>query len=533
MKTSTKKGVEPMMTTRKLRGRLAGLTAGFLIATAVVLLSPEVPAGATTPVSSVFAGGGANPPGMMPQSATGISLNSPSGLAVDSSGNVYIADTSNNRLEKVTPQGQLVVFAGGGTNAPSTTAQDATTVSITSPTGVAVDSADNVYVIDNGSLVEKVTPAGQLSVVVGGGTDPWWAHGPVTQMGLSIGSIAVDGPGNIYVNMGFILDIAIDGSSPPVAGGGSDPLSTDWHGGLSTNIGGVTSMAADGSGNIYFSSGNSIVKESSGQVAIIAGTGANAPSTTPQTAVSVALSSPSGLTVDGSGTVYFVSAGNIGKITTDGQLSLVAAGVSSTSPAGLAVDAAGNIFTLSAGNTVSKIPAPRTPQATLSISNSSRLGEVGTSITLTTTGGSGTIAPTFAVTGDSCSLDGSSLSASKRTTCSVVATNPANGIYQDATSTSVIFQFVRQGAPSAPRSLTATTSGKTITITWSAPASAGGSAIVSYRVHIVGGESRLVDASATSYVFRGLSRSAHYEIGVAAVNSDGKGPWVIRRNVRG
>ena len=171
-------------------------------------------------------------------------------------------------------------------------------------------------------------------------------------------------------------------------------------------------------------------------------------------------------------------------------------------------------------------------QATLSISNASRTGVVGTAITLRVTGGSGTIAPSFTVTGDGCSLDGALVSASKRTACSVIATNPANGIYA-AASASQDFQFALPGTPSIVRSLIATTSGKTITVTWATPAKSGSSDIVSYRVRIVGGQARLLSSSVHQYVFKRLNRSAYYEINVAAINSDGKGPWAVRTNVRG
>ena len=83
----------------------------------------------------------------------------------------------------------------------------------------------------------------------------------------------------------------------------------------------------------------------------------------------------------------------------------------------------------------------RSPQQPLTISNSPRIGAVGTSISLSTSGGSGTIAPTFAVTGAGCSISGAQLSATLVTTCAVTATNPANGNYLVAHSTPVSFHF--------------------------------------------------------------------------------------------
>jgi len=75
---------------------------------------------------------------------------------VDSSGNVYIADTSNYRIEKVTSGGTLSIFAGTGTIG-TPTAGPATSSNLSSPRGVAVDSSGNVYIADYGNnRIEKV-----------------------------------------------------------------------------------------------------------------------------------------------------------------------------------------------------------------------------------------------------------------------------------------------------------------------------------------------------------------------------------------
>ncbi|MEI7623684.1 MAG: hypothetical protein WCJ88_09025, partial [Actinomycetes bacterium] len=84
-------------------------------------------------------------------------LSRPGSSAVDAQGNVYIADTGNNVIVKVTPSGVLSVIAGGGATPPSTSAT-ATTVQLSSPSGVAVDALGNVYIADTGNnLIEKVT----------------------------------------------------------------------------------------------------------------------------------------------------------------------------------------------------------------------------------------------------------------------------------------------------------------------------------------------------------------------------------------
>ena len=106
------------------------------------------------------------------QPATSVALNDPFGVAVDKSGNVYIADTFHSLVEEVTPSGNLTVIAGGGTHAPSTIAQTATSVKLSSSVGgVYVDKSGNVYIGDTGNrLVEEVS-GGMLTVIAGGGTN--------------------------------------------------------------------------------------------------------------------------------------------------------------------------------------------------------------------------------------------------------------------------------------------------------------------------------------------------------------------------
>src|SRR5579872_5621227 len=106
-------------------------------------------------------------------------------VAVDGQGNVYVADPNNNAVEKVTPAGTLSVFAGRGATAPTgcTTLSPcpAAQVALFGPDGVAVDGSGNVYIADFADhLVEKVTPSGSLSVFAGTGTSGAPTPGPAT-----------------------------------------------------------------------------------------------------------------------------------------------------------------------------------------------------------------------------------------------------------------------------------------------------------------------------------------------------------------
>jgi sugar lactone lactonase YvrE len=109
--------------------------------------------------------------------ATNARLNSPDGITVDSAGNVYIADSANQRIRKVTASGTITTLAGNGTMGYSGDGSAATNANLSLPLGVAVDSRGTLYVSDTGNnRVRKVTP--------GGSSRPWRAMGcqatPVT-----------------------------------------------------------------------------------------------------------------------------------------------------------------------------------------------------------------------------------------------------------------------------------------------------------------------------------------------------------------
>ena len=110
----------------------------------------------------------------------------PSGVAVDSRGNVYVADSANNRIRKITPTGVVSTFAGTGTAGFAEGA--ANTAQFNHPAGVAVDSSGYVYVADYANnRIRKITPAGVVSTLVS-----------TAQLNYPTG-VAVDSSGNVYV----------------------------------------------------------------------------------------------------------------------------------------------------------------------------------------------------------------------------------------------------------------------------------------------------------------------------------------------
>ena len=177
---------------------------------------------------SIIAGnsGGSGRP--TPGSATASSLGEPWGIAVDAAGDVYIADYSNQVIEEVTPSGTLSIFAGTGT-AGAPTPGPATASDLNYPTGLAIDSQGNLYVADSvNSMIEKITPSGTLSIVAGNGTAAAPVPGPASSSPLDNPfGVAVDAAGDIYISdtsnneieevtpAGTLSIIAGDGSAGP------------------------------------------------------------------------------------------------------------------------------------------------------------------------------------------------------------------------------------------------------------------------------------------------------------------------------
>ena len=169
------------------------------------------------------------------------SLNLPYGVAVDASGNTYIADYENNRIRLVTKStGIITTVAGGDTQGNSGDGGLATSASVYVPSGVAVDASGNIFIADTGNnrirLVMKST--GIITTVAGDGTDGYKGDGGLaTSASLSDPrSIAVDASGNIYIadanNNRIRLVTKSTGIITTVAGDGTTNYNGD--GGLAT-----------------------------------------------------------------------------------------------------------------------------------------------------------------------------------------------------------------------------------------------------------------------------------------------------------
>ena len=219
---------------------------------------------ATTGQIWIVAGGGTATPSTTAQAATNVALSAVNSLATDKAGNVYISDFFNNLIEKVTPAGQIVVFAGGGSTPVSTTPQAATSAQLNGPTGMVMDASGNFYLSDqNIGVVEKITAAGQIASFAGGGaTEPSTTPQPALNAEISNpAGLAVDGAGDLYIadfSNQLVERVNLAGQLVVVAGGGQTVPNSVAESSINAQLGPIEGVEVDGAGNLYIADGLNI-----------------------------------------------------------------------------------------------------------------------------------------------------------------------------------------------------------------------------------------------------------------------------------
>jgi uncharacterized protein (TIGR03437 family) len=251
--------------------------------------------------------------------ATNASLKSPHGAAFDSAGNLYIADTGNNRIRVVSQDGIIATFAGTdqGSNAEHIPAKQAT---LTTPTSVLVDSQNNVYIDDEGSRrIRRVTPDQLIATYLGNGTNtPFQNNQPAISTSLlDPAGMALDSSGALYVadflaNRVLKVDpqtfLAMNIAGTGVAGDASENSQANTS--PLRNPGGV---AVDAAHNVYVSdTGNFKVRKiaSSGIIATFAGNGQTGFSGDSGLASAASLNAAFGLAIDSKSNVFIADRDN-------------------------------------------------------------------------------------------------------------------------------------------------------------------------------------------------------------------------------
>jgi sugar lactone lactonase YvrE len=287
-----------------------------------------------------------------PGVATSSDLSFPNGVALDSSGNLYIADSGNSQVYKVTPSGTLSIVAGtGATGAP--TPGPAVSSALNGPADVKVDSAGDLYIADfNGNYVEKVNASGTLSVVAGTGTAAMETPGPATSSALSgPDAVAVDPAGNLYIGdsgNNVVEKVTPAGTLSVVAGDGTGGLSTAGPA-TSRHLDYPAGVAVDAAGDLYITNngGAQVVEVAAGQLSVIAGNGVNGPSSYGGPATSSDLGYPFGIAVTPAGGLVMGDDGN-------NTVDLIGALITAPAP----VTAPAITGTAAVGQTLSADPGP-------------------------------------------------------------------------------------------------------------------------------------------------------------------------------
>jgi len=271
----------------------------------------------------------------------------PAGIAADSAGNLYISDSGDNVIRKVSTNGIITAIAGNVNNIDGGYSGDggpAAGAELLNPKGLALDAAGNLYIADSGNdRIRKIATNGIITTVAGGGTGCAQQTNlegdgcPATSAKLFTPSaVALDATGNIYIADTFfqrIRKVALSGTITTVAGNGAYTLlaSSLGDGGpaISATLNFPTGVAVDSSGNIYIGDtfNNRIRKVTVGGIInTIAGTGSGSYSGDGGPAASAGLSSPNGIAVDAGGNLYIADTGDqrIRAVTASGTITTIA-----------------------------------------------------------------------------------------------------------------------------------------------------------------------------------------------------------------
>lgn len=338
----------------------------------IAVITPPAPSTAAPLTVSTLAGQPLTPGGG-DGACSSARFHSPAAVATDVAGNVFVADTDNHTIRKITPSGGTVVTIAGAAGVAGDADGAGSTARFNSPSGLAVDTAGNVYVADTlNNTLRMVTAAGVVSTIAGTAG----AGGAVDAFGSAARfcgpqALVVDGAGNLYVadtNNGVIRKVVLaTGEVTTIAGMAGSAGSADGAG-TGARFDGPSGITRDSAGNLYVAdTGNHSIRAITpgGTVSTLAGMAGNSGGAD-GTGSAATFDGPSAVAVDGSGNVYVADTGNftLRKVAMATGVTGTVAGLAGTSgsadgtgsaarfflPVGVAVDNSGNVYVADTNN---------------------------------------------------------------------------------------------------------------------------------------------------------------------------------------
>jgi sugar lactone lactonase YvrE len=486
------------------------------------------------------------------------------GMATDSLGNIYVADTANNLIRKITPLAVVTTYGGNGV--ANYVEGPALSACFNSPQGIVVDSTGNVYVADTGNnVIRKITPGGEVSTIAGSGTAAF-ANGS----GISAGfngpmGMTIDSSGNLYVvdtvnNRIRKIDTSVSPALVSTVAGLATSGSADGSQFIA-KFNAPQGITIDSTGSLYVTdTGNNRIRKitmtsSATVISTLAGSTAGSED---GSGTSAKFNRPRGITIDSAGNIFVTDTNNyeIRKLTKEGVVttyvgittnSVPSDGSSETagfsSPGAIAVDVSGNLYVVDNGNNTIKklityvvpnIPlrGPSSPTGLMAYPGNAFVNLVWSPPALSELSG-------LAITGYSITaipaLPSQPIFVSDvfaritgliNGTLYIFSVSAVNSLGSSSTTvTNTPLTTLSATIPNPPTAVSAVRDNNAAIVSWTAPTNNGGSPITRYKVTLVSGGltafSTVVASTATSAPALGLLNGTTYTVSVFAINNYG------------